>query len=51
MNRIALDELKQQVPLLEYLKTHDWQQARPIGFGRESGVAGRQGLRLGEYWG
>ena len=38
MTRRALDELKQQVPLLEYLQAHDWQQARPIGFGRFLGL-------------
>ncbi len=38
MNRHALDELKQQIPLLKYLQAHDWRQARPIGFGRFLGV-------------
>jgi DNA primase len=38
MNRMAIDELKQQIPLLEYLQAHDWQQARPIGFGRFLGL-------------
>jgi DNA primase len=38
VNRIAIDELKQQIPLLEYLQAHDWQQARPIGFGRLLGL-------------
>ena len=38
MNRRALDELKQQIPLLEYLQAHDWQQARPISFGRLLGL-------------
>ena len=38
MNRIALDELKQQIPLLEYLHAHDWKQAKPIGFGRLLGL-------------
>ncbi len=38
MTRRALDELKQQIPLLEYLQAHDWQQARPIGFGRFLGL-------------
>jgi DNA primase len=38
MNRRALDELKQQIPLLDYLQAHDWQQARPIGFGRFLGL-------------
>ena len=34
MNRKALDELKQRIPLLDYVQAHGWQQARPIGFGR-----------------
>ena len=38
MTRRALDELKQQIPLLEYLQAHDWQNARPIGFGRFLGL-------------
>ena len=35
MSRQALDELKRQIRLLEYLQAHDWQPARqlsrPIG--------------------
>jgi DNA primase len=38
MNRKALDELKQQIPLLECVQAHGWQQARPIGFGRLLGL-------------
>jgi DNA primase len=38
VNRIAIDELKQQIPLLEYLQAHDWQQSWPIGFGRLLGL-------------
>jgi DNA primase len=38
VNRHALDELKRQIPLLEYLQAHDWQQPRPIGFGRFLGL-------------
>ena len=38
MNRHALDELKQQIPLLDYLQAHDWQQAKPVGFGRVLGL-------------
>jgi DNA primase len=38
VNRHALDELKQQIPLLEYLRALDWQQARSIGFGRVLGL-------------
>jgi hypothetical protein len=30
VNRKALDELKQQIPLLDYLQAHDWQPARRI---------------------
>ena len=29
VNRHALDELKQQIPLLDYLQAHDWRPARP----------------------
>ena len=38
MNRKALDVLKLQVPLLDYVQAHGWQQARPIGFGRFLGL-------------
>src|ERR1051325_7089314 len=38
MNRQILDELKQQIPLLEYLQAHDWQKARPVGSGRFLGL-------------
>ena len=38
MNRRAIDELKQQIPLLDYLQAHGWQQPRPIGFGRLLGL-------------
>jgi hypothetical protein len=38
VNRHALDELKRQIPLLEYLQTLDWHQARPIGSGRFLGL-------------
>jgi len=38
MNRKALDELKQRIPLLDYVQAHGWQQARPIGFGRILGL-------------
>jgi DNA primase len=38
VNRHALDELKNQIPLLEYLRALDWQQARPIGSGRVLGL-------------
>ena len=30
MSRQALDELKQQLPLLDYLQAQDWQPARQI---------------------
>ncbi len=38
MNRQALDDLKRQIPLLEYLQALDWQQTRSIGFGRVLGL-------------
>ena len=38
VNREALDELKEQIPLMGYLQAHDWQQVRPIGFGRFLGL-------------
>jgi DNA primase len=34
----AVDELKQQIPLLEYLQAHDWQSARPLSRGRWLGL-------------
>ena len=33
-----MDELKQQIPLLEYLQAHDWQPARPLSRGRWLGL-------------
>jgi hypothetical protein len=33
-----VDELKQQIPLLEYLQAHDWQPARPLSRGRWLGL-------------
>jgi DNA primase len=38
VNRKALDELKQQIPLLDYLQAHDWQAARSIRGGRLMGL-------------
>jgi DNA primase len=38
VSRQALDELKQQIPLLEYLQTHDWQPARQLSRGRLMGL-------------
>ena len=38
MNRQALDELKQQIPLLDYLQAHDWQPARQLSRGRWMGL-------------
>lgn len=38
MNRKALDELKQQIPLLDYLAAHHWQPARRIRRGRLMGL-------------
>jgi DNA primase len=38
VNRQALDDLKQQIPLLGYLQAHDWQPARPLSRGRWMGL-------------
>jgi hypothetical protein len=37
VSRQALDALKQQIPLLDYLQAHDWQPARHLSRGRLSG--------------
>ena len=38
MNRQALDELKQQIRLLDYLQAHDWKPARQLSHGRWMGL-------------
>ena len=38
MSRQALDELKQQIPLLDYLQGHDWQPVRQLSRGRLMGL-------------
>jgi DNA primase len=38
VNRKALDELKQQMLLLDYLRAHDWQPARQPSRGRLMGL-------------
>jgi DNA primase len=38
VNRQALDDLKQQIPLMGYLQTHDWQPARPLSRDRWIGL-------------
>jgi DNA primase len=38
VNRQALDELKQQIPLMGYLQAHDWIPARPLRGGRWMGI-------------
>ncbi len=38
VNRQALDDLKQQVPLLDYLQAHDWHPARRLSRGRLMGL-------------
>ncbi len=38
MSRQALDELKQQIPLLDYLQAQDWQPARQLSRGRFMGL-------------
>ena len=38
MSRQTLDELKQQIPLLDYLQAHNWQPARQLSRGRWMGL-------------
>ena len=38
MSGPALDELKQQIPLLDYLQAQDWQPARQLSRGRFMGL-------------
>jgi len=38
VNRKALDELKQQIPLLDYLEAHDWRPVRRLSRGRWMGL-------------
>ena len=38
MRRPALDELKQQIPLLDYLDSHDWRPAPSLSRGRLIGL-------------
>jgi DNA primase len=38
VSRHALDELKQQIPLLDYLQAQDWQPARRLSRGRLMGL-------------
>ena len=38
MSRQALDQLKQQIPLLDYLQAHCWQPARQLSRGRLMGL-------------
>jgi DNA primase len=45
MNRQALDDLKQQIPLMGYLQAHDWQPARPLSRGRWMGLCPLHGDR------
>ena len=45
MNRQALDDLKQQIPLLGYLQAHDWHPARLLSGGRWMGLCPLHGDR------
>jgi DNA primase len=38
VNRQVVDELKQQIPLMDYLQAHDWHPARHLSRGRWMGV-------------
>src|SRR5580658_6671608 len=39
VNREALDDLKEQIPLMGYLQAQDWRPARPLSRGRWMGCA------------
>src|SRR5499427_10794049 len=45
VNRQALDDLKQQIPLMGYLQAHDWHPARPLSRGRWMGLCPLHGDR------
>ena len=45
MTRQALDELKQQIPLLDYLRAQDWRAARRLSRGRWMGLCPLHGDR------
>jgi DNA primase len=45
VNRQTLDDLKQQIPLMNYLQAHDWQPARPLSRGRWMGLCPLHGDR------
>src|SRR5665647_2802366 len=45
VNRQALDDLKQQIPLMGYLQAHDWTPARPLSRGRWMGLCPLHALR------
>jgi DNA primase len=38
VNREALDDLKEQIPLMGYLHAQDWRPARPLSRGRWMGL-------------
>jgi DNA primase len=38
MKREALDDLKRQIPLLDYLQAHDWRSVRQLSRGRRMGL-------------
>src|SRR5262249_62178700 len=45
VTRKALDELKQQIPLLDYLRAQDWRTARQLSRGRWMGLCPLHGDR------
>ena len=45
VTREALDELKQQIPLLDYLRAQDWRAARRLSRGRWMGLCPLHGDR------
>lgn len=49
MTRQALDELKQQIPLLDYLRAQDWRAARRLSRGRWMGLCPLHGERTPSF--
>src|SRR5271169_6694017 len=50
VNRQALDDLKQQIPLMGYLQAHDWHPARPLSRGRWMGLCPLHGSTNQASW-
>ena len=50
MNRKAIEELKQQIPLLEYLQAHGWQPTRSIRSGGLMGLCPLHADHSPSFW-